>query len=385
MIDLQIVKSDAPDPVQAGETLAYTLIITNNGPSDATGVVVTDDLPAGLNFQSVSTSLGTAGSDGSDVTAALGNLAAGQTATVDILVGVSPSARGTLVNVARVSGNEAETVLSNNEDEEETQVNPLIDLSIVKTDSSDLVHSGDDLIYTLTVTNHGPSAATGVVVNDSLPDEVRFRSVSTSQGSASHDEGKLTAQLGNLAVGASATIVIETSVLHSAMGLIENRAEVAAQEQETDLANNFDVETTTVEMLMSSISGTVFLDRDDDGVQDNNDPALPGVTIRLTGQNILGDNIALVEITDSNGDYLFDGLKAGTYTIEEEQPPQYRDGKDTFGPVALAQLGDFAQQAVFDDLFPSLILPAGVDATDNDFAELAATSFSKRRFVVYGN
>ena len=385
VIDLQIIKSDAPDPVQAGETLAYTLVVTNNGPSDATGVIVTDDLPAGLNFQSVTSSQGSAGAAGSIVTATLGNLAAGQTATIDILASVSPTARGTLVNTARVSGNESETILANNEDEEDTQINPLIDLSIVKTDSSDLVHSGDALTYTLTITNHGPAAATGVVVRDSLSGEVDFRSVTASQGSASHDEGRISADLGDLAVGASATVIIETSVLQSAMGTIENRAEVEAQEQETNLANNFDVETTNVEMLMSSISGTVFLDRDDDGLQDSNDPPLSGVTVRLTGQNVLEENIELVEVTDSNGDYLFAGLKAGLYTLEEEQPPQYRDGKDTLGPLARAQLGDFGTLTVLDDLFSGIALPAGVDATDNDFAELAATSFSKRRFIIYGN
>jgi len=112
---------------------------------------------------------------------------------------------------------------------------------------------------------------------------------------------------------------------------------------------------------------------------------LPGVRIRLTGGNVLGENINLVEITDANGDYLFDGLKLGTYTVEEEQPPQHRDGKDTLGAVTLASLRDIGTSAVFDNLFPSIRLPAGVDATDNDFAELAATSFSKLRFIVYGN
>jgi len=68
----------------------------------------------------------------------------------------------------------------------------------------------------------------------------------------------------------------------------------------------------------------------------------------LTGGNLLGENINLVEITDANGDYLFDGLKFGTYTVEEEQPPQYRDGRDTLGAVAFASLRDIATSAVFE-------------------------------------
>ena len=50
--DLSITKTDSADPVIAGEDLTYTLVVTNDGPSDATNVVVTDDVPAGTSFVS---------------------------------------------------------------------------------------------------------------------------------------------------------------------------------------------------------------------------------------------------------------------------------------------------------------------------------------------
>ena len=49
---MEITKSDSPDPVVAGETLTYTLEVTNNGPAPATGVIVVDALPAGVTFLS---------------------------------------------------------------------------------------------------------------------------------------------------------------------------------------------------------------------------------------------------------------------------------------------------------------------------------------------
>ena len=50
--DLSITKTDDADPVVAGTDLTYTLVVTNDGPSDATNVVVTDPLPAGTSFVS---------------------------------------------------------------------------------------------------------------------------------------------------------------------------------------------------------------------------------------------------------------------------------------------------------------------------------------------
>ena len=47
-VDLTIAKYDSPDPVMAGETLIYTLMIVNTGPVAATGVIVTDTLPSGV-------------------------------------------------------------------------------------------------------------------------------------------------------------------------------------------------------------------------------------------------------------------------------------------------------------------------------------------------
>src|SRR5207244_6789494 len=59
---------------------------------------------------------------------------------------------------------------------------PSADLSVTKTDSPDPVHIGQNLTYTIKVTNNGPDAATGVTANDALPKNAGYGSTSTTQG-----------------------------------------------------------------------------------------------------------------------------------------------------------------------------------------------------------
>ncbi len=66
--DLIVIKSDDPDPVVAGENLTYTLLVTNAGPSPVTGVVVTDTLPAGVSFKSVTATQGSGSHQAGTVT-----------------------------------------------------------------------------------------------------------------------------------------------------------------------------------------------------------------------------------------------------------------------------------------------------------------------------
>ena len=101
--DLSIAKMDAPDPVHSGQNLTYTIVVRNNGPSAATGVTMTDQLPKNAGFASAATTQGSCSAKPSKamVVCSLGNLASGGSATVTIVV-KSPT-RGTITNTASVS------------------------------------------------------------------------------------------------------------------------------------------------------------------------------------------------------------------------------------------------------------------------------------------
>lgn len=114
--DLSVVKSDAPDPLESGELLTYMLDIRNEGPASATNAIVTDTLPAGVNFVRAGASQGSCSEAQGTVTCELGKLARGGDATVTIEVITGEPA--TLTNMARVSsgeGGETDPDSSNNE------------------------------------------------------------------------------------------------------------------------------------------------------------------------------------------------------------------------------------------------------------------------------
>jgi uncharacterized repeat protein (TIGR01451 family) len=81
----------------------------------------------------------------------------------------------------------------------------------------------------------------------------------------------------------------------------------------------------------SQVSGTVFQDNNNDGIQDAGEAGIAGVTVTLTGTDVYGNVVSLTTVTDANGSYLFDGLVAGTYSIVQTQPEGFVDGIDNSG------------------------------------------------------
>ncbi len=111
MADLAIVKSPQLDPVPLNSDVTYTITITNNGPHDATNVIVTDTLPEEVAFVSATPSGLCSYADGT-VTCALGTLADGANTTVTIIV--RATTEGTLTNTITVEADELDPNPENN-------------------------------------------------------------------------------------------------------------------------------------------------------------------------------------------------------------------------------------------------------------------------------
>ena len=242
--DLEVTKAADPTVGTAGQALTYTLTVTNAGPFQATGAIATDAVPAGAAFVAASASQGTASLVGGAVVARLGDLAAGNSATVTIVV--TPSAAGSLTNTADVTANEPDPDPSNNSATVMTTINPApppppVDLAVTKSAPTTGV-TGQDLTYTIVVTNAGPGNEPAAHLLDLLPTGVVL--VSSSEPPAAATPGLLTFDLGDLPAHASRTIVL--IVRPMAAGTLVNQAVVSGIQPDLDPSNNVASATTTV-------------------------------------------------------------------------------------------------------------------------------------------
>ncbi len=234
--DLQIAISDNPDPVSVGAQLTYTLTVTNNGPSDSTGVSVVNTLPANVDFVSAT---GGVTPNAGVLNFNIGTLAAGSSTVLTILVQPTGAAVVSITNTASVIGSQADPIPSNNTAIATTGINQVVNLALTITDSPDPISVGGLLTYTVTISNLGLSAANNVVLTNTLPANVTFVSAT---GGVTPVAGVLTFNLSILAAGNSSTVDIQVRPTAAAAGTITNTAS-ATSSQTTPITTS---ETTNV-------------------------------------------------------------------------------------------------------------------------------------------
>lgn len=178
--DMGITKTGSPGTITQGGTVTYTMAVTNNGPNPATGVTVTDTLPAGTSFVSASASTGSC-SGAATVTCALGDMAVGGTATVTIVA--RGDSAGTVTNTARVASGVPDTNAANDSATATTTIAaapapPPAVAAATRPSRTRLqvtkigplaARQGQVVSYRITVRNTGRVAARGVRVRDAVP------------------------------------------------------------------------------------------------------------------------------------------------------------------------------------------------------------------------
>jgi hypothetical protein len=252
--DLSVTKTDSPDPVTAGTNLTYTITVSNAGPDAATNASWNDTLPTGTTFVSLPTVAGwscttPAVGAGGMVSCTNPSFAAGS-ATFTLTVAVAPSvAAGTVLsNTATVTSTTADSNSMNNNVTATTTVAASANLSVTKADGTDPLFAGNNLSYTITVNNAGPSNAATVALSDLLPAGTTFVSLSSPGGwscttPAIGAAGTVSCTIASLAPGnAIFTLVVKVNVT----GSVSNTATVTSTTTDPTTGNESGTATTTV-------------------------------------------------------------------------------------------------------------------------------------------
>ena len=231
--DLAILGYNASGTV--GDPVSYQFSVDNLGPDPSTGTVLTHTLPTGWTFVSVVVSTGTVSQTGGVITANFGTMSVGQRAAIAIVA--IPSQAGAIPVTATVTSQDPDPTSGNNTATATITVAPLTArLAVSQTVTPNPVPAGGALTYTIFVANTGAAPASGVTVRDTLPTGVVLLSATTSQGQVSAAAGTVSANLGTIAPGATATLVIV--VRPTTPGSLTNRVDVASTDPVLNVTNS---------------------------------------------------------------------------------------------------------------------------------------------------
>ena len=256
--DLGVTKTDSPDPVTAGANLTYTVTVQNLGPDTATSAAWSDTLPAGTTFVSLASAAGwscTTPAVGSGGTVTCTRASFGLASDVfTLVVAVDPGvAAGTVLsNTAAATSTTADPQAANNSATATTTVAGFADLSLTKTDAPDPVDAGQNLVYTITVSNEGPSSAATVAMTDPLPANTTFVSLGVPGGwscttPAVGAAGTVSCSIGSFPAGSAVfTLTVQVSAGAVSGSLLTNVATVSSATPDPHVGSESDTSVTTV-------------------------------------------------------------------------------------------------------------------------------------------
>ncbi len=217
--------------------------MTNPGPSDAPGTAVTDTLPAEVIAASwacqgsLGGSCAPSGSGG--LAGELVSLPAGSEVVFALAATIDPAATGLLVNTATVAPAVGvnDPLLTDNSSTDSDLLVPSTDLALEKSVADAVVEIGDPMQFTLVVTNHGPSVATGITVVDLLPGSMVVTGAGGPGWVCTPAASSVSCDLAILAPGATSSIVLDAEAPQAA-GNYVNGATVQAATADANASNN---------------------------------------------------------------------------------------------------------------------------------------------------
>ncbi|MCP3870288.1 MAG: DUF11 domain-containing protein, partial [Gammaproteobacteria bacterium] len=335
--DVSIQKDVDNTTPDVGSNVVFTVVVTNDGPSVATGVEVTDFLPSGYEYVSSVPEVGTYTSATGVWTVGTLEVAPATNSSRTLTITATVKAEGEYENWAEVTAqNEIDTDSNPGTDHQENDSNdtdpgtrddpvdddednatvdpvPVVDVSINKVVDNETPAVGSNVNFTITVKNDGPSDASGVAVTDQLPSGYEFVSYTVTEGDYADGTGVWT--IGDLPVGEDETLQIVAKVLPE--GEYQNWAEVTAtNEKDTDSNPDSDHDSNDP----NSGDSELVDDDEDDAEVTPQQPDLTAVkTNNVNGQAIIGEAFEWkIEVRNEGTGYAL--FEAADVVFEDELP-----------------------------------------------------------------
>ncbi len=239
------VSQTTSGPALHNDNVTFTVTVTNNGPSTATGVVLNDTF-ANAAFVSATTTVGSCSGTG-PITCNIGTLTAGQSAVVSIVL--QATTVGPINNTAGVTSTTLDPVSANDgPDVASITVSPKADLAVAITDAPDPVDPLQNVTYTVTVTNNGPDNATSANVALNISNGTILGAAGAPFG-CTGSGANANCSVASLAPG---SVDITVSVQAPASGTITLHATASSATGDAPTSNNSNVENTTVNVVCTN-------------------------------------------------------------------------------------------------------------------------------------
>ncbi|HSR69920.1 MAG TPA: choice-of-anchor U domain-containing protein [Acidobacteriota bacterium] len=244
--DLRVLIDDSADPVPSGSSFSYSVDVTNEGPDTAENVELVVELSFKLDFVSASSGTGSCSEGAGRVECSLGNFSSGQSESVEVTVNVDPGATGTMRTDAQAGSSTHDPDESNNTRSEVTSISVSgADVGVTLQDSPDPALPGQDIVYSVTVFNHGPQSADNVDLAIVLPAQVDL--VGVSPAGCSQDGWTLNCPLGSMSAGSEQAFAVTVQPPQDFQGVLQARAQADADQNDPNTANNSRSASTKVE------------------------------------------------------------------------------------------------------------------------------------------
>jgi len=213
-------------PYTAGESILYTIVVSNAGLSTATSVKI-DDIPTNITFGNISGAC-------SVLPCTIKSIDANSSATINVQATIT--ANGAFDNVVTVTAAESDRNKANNTDKFVGTANASADVSATeRLDTEGPFRAGQLVQYTMIVRNAGPSTATNISIIEK-PQNLRITGMSVATAGMSVACNEVPCRIATLAKGEVATITVTASI--DGEGSFENGADVTGAEQDPNPGNN---------------------------------------------------------------------------------------------------------------------------------------------------